>query len=226
MEKIPHNKLPQSYENYNYIDSPLVEITNDSGIIIDLQYPKLNFKNAINTCLVRKEILDKLLEAKSYLPENLTFKVLDAYRTFSLQEELYYAYREQILKEFNLLDKDKETQDNFIKNYVSLPKKEENLVPLHATGGAIDLSLVNIQTGEDLDMGIEFDSFSDLTNTDSFEKENMDKTIRDNRRILYWAMTKAGFTNLPTECWHFDYGNRNWAFYNQKPIIYKAIFEL
>ena len=54
----------------------------------------------------------------------------------------------------------------------------------------------------------------------------MDKTIRDNRRILYWAMTKAGFTNLPTECWHFDYGNRNWAFYNQKPIIYKAIFEL
>ena len=226
MEKIPHNGLPQIYENYNYIDSPLVEITNDLGFIIDLQYPKLNLKNAINTCLVRKEVLDKLIEAKSYLPKNLSFKILDAYRPLALQEELYYMYKENILKEFNLMDADPETQDNFVKNYVSLPRKEEHLVPLHATGGAVDLSLFNIETGKDLDFGVKFDSFSDLTHIDAFEKEGMDKTIRNNRRILYFAMTKAGFTNLPTECWHFDYGNRNWAFYKQKPIMYNAIFSI
>ena len=124
MEKIPHNNLPQIYENYNYMDSPLVEITSNSEFIIDLQYPKLNLKNAINTCLVRKEVLDKLLEAKSYLPKNLTFKICDAYRPLALQEELYYMYKEDILKKFDLINADKETQDNFVKNYVSLPRKE------------------------------------------------------------------------------------------------------
>ena len=226
MEKIPHNELPQTYEKYSYIDSPLVEITNDLGFIIDLQYPKLNLKNTIDKCLVRKEVLDKLKKARSYLPKNLTFKIWDAYRPLALQEELYYMYKESILKEFNLINSDQEIQDNFVKNYVSLPRKEEHLVPLHATGGSIDLSLVNMENGKDLDMGISFDSFSKLTYTDSFEKNGMDTNIRNNRRILYWAMINAGFTNLPTECWHFDYGNRNWAFYKQKPIIYKALFNI
>lgn len=226
MKKIPHNDLPQIYENYHYINSPLVEIPSNSEFIIDLQYPKLNLKNAINTCLVRKEVLDKLLEAKSYLPKGLTLKIWDAYRPIALQEELYYMYKEHILKEFNLISLDKEKQDIFIKNYVSLPSKEEHLVPLHATGGSLDLSIAYKETGEDLDLGIRFDSFSPLTRTDSFEKEGMDETIRNNRRILYFAMINAGFTNLPTECWHFDYGNRNWAFYKQQPIMYKAIFSI
>ena len=43
--------------------------------------------------------------------------------------------------------------------------------------------------------------------------------------MLYNAMTNAGFTNLPSEIWHYDYGNRAWAFYNNKPSIYKGIFE-
>ena len=39
-------------------------------------------------------------------------------------------------------------------------------------------------------------------------------------------MIKAGFTNLPSEIWHYDYGNRAWAYYNKKPAIYKGILEL
>ena len=75
-------------------------------------------------------------------------------------------------------------------------------------------------------MGIEFDDFSDLTNTNTFEKEGMDKNIRDNRRILYTVMTEVGFTNLPSEIWHYDYGDRAWAFYNNEPALYKGIFKL
>lgn len=101
MNKIPNIILPQTYENYNYINSPLVELKNNSEFIIDLQYPKMNLKNAINICLVRKELIEKLLIAKSYLPKNLTFKSWDAYRPISLQEELYYIYKEKIFKQFN-----------------------------------------------------------------------------------------------------------------------------
>ena len=85
------------------------------------------------------------------------------------------------------------------------------------------MDLVDEDTKQELDMGVEFDEFSTLTKTSAFEEKGMDKKIRNNRRILYWSMTKAGFTNLPSEVWHYDYGNRAWAFYNQKETIYNII---
>ena len=39
-------------------------------------------------------------------------------------------------------------------------------------------------------------------------------------------MTEVGFTNLPSEIWHYDYGDRAWAFYNNEPALYKGIFKL
>ena len=36
-------------------------------------------------------------------------------------------------------------------------------------------------------------------------------------------MIKAGFTNLSSEVWHYDYGNRAWAFYKKTKAIYKGI---
>ncbi len=37
-----------------------------------------------------------------------------------------------------------------------------------------------------------------------------DEQVRENRRLLYYAMIDAGFTNLPSEWWHYDYGDRFW----------------
>ena len=74
-------------------------------------------------------------------------------------------------------------------------------------------------------MGTEFDSFSPVTSTNAFEKTNNEE-IKNNRRILYNAMTKAGFTNLPSEWWHYDYKDRAWAYYKEKPAEYKGIFKL
>ncbi|MEV1002288.1 M15 family metallopeptidase [Nonomuraea sp. NPDC050202] len=34
---------------------------------------------------------------------------------------------------------------------------------------------------------------------------------RANRRLLAQAMSAAGFTNYPTEWWHWSYGDRYWA---------------
>ena len=226
MKEIPHIELPEMYNEHEFIDSPLVKIPDNSGIKVELQYPLMGMENAINDCFVRKEVLEKLLEAKMYLPEGITFKIWDAYRPFALQEELYYKYREKIIDEFKLKDLSLEEQNKVINYYVALPIRDEELPPQHTTGGAIDLTLVDIKSGKDLDLGIPFDSFSNLTNTDSFENVGMDETIKNNRRILYNAMTKAGFTNLPSECWHYDYGNKNWAYYNKKPAIYKGIFDL
>lgn len=224
--KIPHTELPKKYKIHKYTDSSLVEIPNDIGLIIEMQYSLMGMKEAINKCLVRKEVLDMLIDAKKYLPSDLTFKILDAYRPIKLQEELYYKYKSKIIKEFNLENLSKEEQNKVICNYVSLPSYNEDLVPLHSTGGAIDVTLVRISDGKELDLGVPFDSFSSLALVDAYEKEGMDKVVRNNRRILYNAMIKAGFTNLPSEYWHYEYGNRNWAYYKNKPIIYKGILSI
>ncbi len=203
-----------------------VSIPVDYGIIIDMQYPTLGMKEAINECLVRKEVLNMLLEAKKNLPEGYTFKIWDAYRPLVLQEELYYAYKDKIIKQFNLENLSLEEQNKVIKNYVSLPNRDIDNPPLHTTGGAIDLTIVNLETGKELDMGISFDEFSDLTHSAAYEKDGMDETIRNNRRILYNSMTKAGFTNLPSEVWHYDYGDSAWANYIGRSALYNGIFEL
>ena len=226
MKKIPHREFIKVYKDNNFIDSRLVSIPKESGIIIDMKYPKLGMKTAINECLVREEVLDKLLEAKNNLPEGYTFKIWDAYRPLSLQKEIYNKYKDILIEEFNLEKLSDEDKEEFIRHYISIPEESEGISPLHATGGAIDLTIVDIKTNKELDMGVDFDTFSNVATTDYFEQEGKNEKIRNNRRILYNAMTKAGFTNLPSEVWHYDYGNRAWAYYNKKPAIYKGILEL
>jgi D-alanyl-D-alanine dipeptidase len=73
-------------------------------------------------------------------------------------------------------------------------------------------------------MGTLFDEASPLSYTASLEKVKRlspeQKVARDNRRVLYNVMINAGFTNLPSEWWHFDFGNQLWAWYsgNQQAI--------
>lgn len=93
---------------------------------------------------------------------------------------------------------------------------------LHNTGGAVDLSLVS-EYGDSLDMGTDFDTFEETSWTDYFENKNSNLIARENRRILYYAMLKAGFTNLTSEWWHYDYGTKFWAYFKKTGALYKGI---
>lgn len=53
-------------------------------------------------------------------------------------------------------------------------------------------------------MGTKFDDFTELAWANHYVVYKDDKTIRGNRRILYWVMTDTGFTNLPFEWGHYD----------------------
>ena len=46
-----------------------------------------------------------------------------------------------------------------------------------------------------------------------------------NRRMLYNVMTAAGFTNLPSEWWHYDYGDNMWAQLTGGKAIYAGILD-
>ena len=86
--------------------------------------------------------------------------------------------------------------------------------PTHTSGASVDVMLRSVETGDDLDLGAAFDDLSDAAHTDQLEQALRhgqiahDDTALLNRRLLYWAMTEAGFENYPYEFWHYDFGNQ------------------
>lgn len=186
-----------------------------------MQYPLLGMKNAEEHCFVRREVYYKLLEAASLLPFNYKFKILDAWRPFDLQYELYEKYSIDIIKKFHLENCSNEYKKNIIKRFVSEPIANIDNPPVHTTGGAIDLTIID-ENDKELNMGSQFDEFSKKTYTLYYE--NRDVNINTNRLLLYTIMTKVGFTNLPSEWWHFDFGDNYWSQYTNNPSIYNGIF--
>jgi len=189
-----------------------------------MQYPKLGMENAVASCLVRKEVYNMILKASAELPRGYYIKIWDGWRPFVLQEEIYNKYYSNIVKTFELEEKSEEERTSLIKQYVSLPKINEYVYPVHVSGGAIDVTLAD-GSGNDICMGTKFDEMTLQAQTDYFESAKDEDLIKSNRRMLYTVMKNAGFTNLPTEWWHYDYGDRFWAFYKQKPMIYRPIYK-
>lgn len=72
----------------------------------------------------------------------------------------------------------------------------------HSKGSAIDLTLVDMNRGEELDMGTPFDFFDDLSHTES---RRVSAQQRENRLLLRELMEKHGFRNFSKEWWHYSY---------------------
>lgn len=70
----------------------------------------------------------------------------------------------------------------------------------HNTGGTVDLTLVRLATGEELEMGTPYDQFSAAAHT-----ENATGAVARNRQLLVTAMAAEGFGNYPQEWWHFSF---------------------
>jgi len=75
----------------------------------------------------------------------------------------------------------------------------------HSRGSTVDLTLVDMMTGRELDMGGGFDYFGELSHPDYTETLTQEQI--DNRMILRKAMTDNGFKPLPEEWWHFTLEN-------------------
>jgi D-alanyl-D-alanine dipeptidase len=102
---------------------------------------------------------------------------------------------------------------------------DPNVIPIHSTGGSVDLTLVD-ESGAELDMGTGFDHFGPEAAALYFERGEVNKRAGDNRRILRKALIEAGFRYDEDEWWHFDYGNQIWAAALHKPkAIYSEVKE-
>ncbi len=70
----------------------------------------------------------------------------------------------------------------------------------HSRGSTVDLTLVDLDTAEELDMGTSWDYF-DVESWPSSQAVSAQQ--RANRMLLQQAMQKQGFRGLRTEWWHF-----------------------
>lgn len=216
--KIPSNKLPKQLNlDVREIDETIVSLSN-LGFFCESQYFKQGLPFSLDRCLLRETAAKRLLCAQYLLPYGYKFKIYDAYRPKELQQVLWERYRSEIAKEYpNISEEEIDTKTMV---FVSKPSKDINTP--HNTGGAIDLTIIDAK-GQELDMGTGFDDFSEKAWTDYFELYDIDFEVRKNRRMLYNAMINAGFTNLPSEWWHYDFGTSNWAYYKNTDIIYGAM---
>jgi D-alanyl-D-alanine dipeptidase len=74
----------------------------------------------------------------------------------------------------------------------------------HNLGLAIDLTLVDLQTGASLEMGTPFDTFSSAAHT-----ADATGVALANRRHLQRLMESEGFLNYDQEWWHYSYAIPN-----------------
>lgn len=101
-----------------------------------------------------------------------------------------------------------DSKDTRMKQYF-YPELEKNvLFPLgyinehsgHSRGSTLDLTLFDMKTEREVDMGGTFDYFGELSHPDY---KGITKEQYANRMILREVMLKHGFRPLPEEGWHF-----------------------
>ena len=70
----------------------------------------------------------------------------------------------------------------------------------HSRGSAVDLTLLDMKTGKELDMGSPFDFFGEVSHPDY---KDITPEQYDNRMMLQQVMIRNGFRPLECEWWHF-----------------------
>ena len=188
------------------LENGLVNVINvDSTLIVDLKYSSTeNFMDTdmygcLNNCYLQPDVAKKLKLAQKLLksknPE-LNLLIWDGTRPRSVQEFMWNSLK---------------MPDHEKRNFVSDPKSGS----LHNFGAAVDLTIVRTKDSIPIDMGTEYDHFSVLAwpikEKEMLKNNRLKKIHIHNRKLLRKIMSKAGFSILQTEWWHFNSMTRDEA---------------
>jgi len=173
-------------------DTLLTEIL-DPTIVVDMRYATANnFTGAplpgylANRAYLRREAAASLARVQGSLRNRgLGIKIFDAYRpvraTLAMVDWTKRVNRPDLLKD----------------GYIASRSR-------HNLGLAIDLTLIDLATGRELEMGTPFDTFSAAAHT-----ANASGEVAANRQALKSAMEREGFVNYDQEWWHFSFNVPN-----------------
>lgn len=114
--------------------------------------------------------------------KGLGLKIFDAYRPYSVTVKFWELVKDE--------------------RYVANPAKGSG----HNRGIAVDLTIINLQNRQELNMGTGFDNFTDTAHQTFTD---LPEEILQNRGLLKSTMEKYGFKVLDTEWWHFFIADGN-----------------
>jgi D-alanyl-D-alanine dipeptidase len=121
-------------------------------------------------------------------------KVFDAYRPVAaVKHFILWGIEDKDIRMKQYFYPDIEKQDTFRLGYIAKNSS-------HSRGSAIDLTLLDMATGKELDMGSPFDMFSEISHPDY---RGITDEQYENRMILQNAMVRSGFVPYECEWWHF-----------------------
>lgn len=169
------------------------------GIRVDLRYASANnfvgrnLYGELNCAWLHREAATGLELAQRWLLANSPshkLLVLDALRPHRVQQTLWQWLAGTELQ-----------------LYLADPARGS----IHSFGMAVDVTLVDAQ-GLELDMGTGFDDLTLLSHPQHEPKHVSEGLLSEqqvaNRLLLRQAMLQSGFVGIPTEWWHFDFGDR------------------
>ena len=121
-------------------------------------------------------------------------KVFDAYRpACAVRQFVMWGIEDTDIRMKPYFYPDLPKQELFARRYIDSRSS-------HSRGSALDLTLLDMATGREVDMGSPFDLFSEISHPDC-------RTITDeqyeNRMLLRRAMLRNGFAPYACEWWHF-----------------------
>ncbi|MFD1095000.1 M15 family metallopeptidase [Salegentibacter chungangensis] len=74
----------------------------------------------------------------------------------------------------------------------------------HSRGSTVDLTIIDLETGREIDMGSPYDFFGDISHHNT---SKIGKKQKGNRELLKNAMMKQGFRPYSEEWWHYTLRN-------------------
>lgn len=125
-------------------------------------------------------------------------KIFDAYRPIcAVKHFVLWGIEDQDIRMKPYFYPELEKQELFAKGYIAK-------LSGHSRGSTVDLTLLDMKTGKEVDMGSPFDYFGELSHPDN--RDVTDEQFQ-NRMLLQKVMVRNGFKPFECEWWHFTLEN-------------------
>ena len=132
------------------------------------------------------------------LVQGYRLKIFDAYRpACAVKHFVLWGIEDQDVRMKPYFYPDLQKQELFALGYIA---KQSS----HSRGSTVDLTLLDMKTGKEVDMGSPFDLFSEVSHPDY--KGITDEQFK-NRMALQRVMVRNGFIPIDCEWWHFTLKN-------------------
>ena len=126
--------------------------------------------------------------------QGFRLKIFDAYRpACAVRHFVRWGIEDMDLRMKPFFYPEVEKQELFSRGYVAGKSS-------HSRGSTVDLTLLDMQTGQEVDMGSPFDFFDECSHPDY---RGVTDEQYENRMFLQKAMVRNGFEPIDCEWWHF-----------------------